>query len=98
MLHALEIRRTFIAKRSSRDDGSASCRETPAFIARADTAGAGLGRTEQEVVDGFARSAPNLCHRFREWDGFGTKRSPRHSVGCGRAKRRTPFYHRRRGG
>ena len=73
-------------------------RETPPCFARDDTAGAGLGQPEQDVVDGFARSAPNLCDRSGEWDRLETTRSARHSVGCGRAKRRTAFYHRRRRG
>ena len=52
-------------------------RETPTCFARDDTAGAGLGQPEQVVVDGFARSAPNLCDRSREWDRLETTRSAR---------------------
>src|SRR6266550_822200 len=59
---------------------------------------AALLQPEQDVVDGFARSAPNLCDRSGEWDRLETTSIARHSVGRGCAKRRTAFYHRRRRG
>src|SRR5512133_117379 len=98
LLHELGIKRTFGPKRSLRDDSTASYRETPPCFARDDTAGTGLGPAERQVVDGLARSAPNLCHRSGEWDRLDTTRSARHSVGCRRVKRRTAFYHRRKSG
>src|SRR6188472_2759715 len=98
LLHELGIKRTFGPGRSLRDDSTASYRETLPCFARDDTAGAGVGQPEQDVVDGFARSAPNLCDRSGKWDRLETTRSTRHSVGCGCVRRRTAFYHRRKSG
>ena len=47
-----------------------------ACFARDDTAGAGLGQPKQVVVDGFARSAPNLCHRSGEWRRLKQQEAP----------------------
>src|SRR5439155_15244654 len=92
-----QIKRRLFLKWSLNNEGR-SYRETSPCFARDDTAGAGLGQPEQEVVDGLARSAPNLCDRSGEWGRLETTRSARHSVGRGCAKRRTAFYHRRRRG
>src|SRR4051812_22018911 len=96
LLHESGIKRTFVGRRSSRDDASASYRERPAFFARCDAAGPRLGQPEQEALDGFARSASHLCDRFGEWNCLERKGSARNSMGRGCRKRRTPFYHRRR--
>src|SRR5215467_5107270 len=64
------------------DERSANYREKPHCLAGDHTAGIGLGRTEQDAVDGFARSEPDLCDRSREWRRLEGTRSPGHSMGC----------------